>query len=249
MNFFQIKIQCIMKSTVNQDFKKLISEVKFFYSITQADISYGIGVKNTYLSDMINGRVPVTESVINKIYELYSDVKESHLLRKNSKKEKLQTKTDVEQIEIIIPKDGLKKPIPYFNVDFAGGWESEEIFSLGNPDFYINNPEFDRAEFACNLVGHSISRRIPNRSIIALKQIEDWQTYFPTNELYGVVMKNELRTVKIVKRSKEKGFLILIPDPLPEYNQTEYEPEEVPMEFISKFYQIVAWAQFERIAQ
>lgn len=150
----------------------------------------------------------------------------------------------------IIPKDGFKKPIPYYNVDFAGGWNSDEIFSIGNPDFYINNPEFDRAEFACNLVGNSISRRIPNRAIIGLKLIEDWQTYFPTNELYGVVMKNELRTVKIIKRSKEnKKNLILIPDPLPEYNQIQFENEEVPMEFVSKFYQIVAWAQFERLAQ
>ncbi len=157
---------------------------------------------------------------------------------------------DVENSEIMIPKDGLKPGIPYYNVDFAGGWDSEEIFSVGNPDFYINNPEFDRSEFACNLVGHSISRRIPNRSIIGLKLIEDWQTYFPTNELYGVVMKNELRTVKIVKRSKEKrDHLILIPDPLPEYNQIKYEEEEVPINFVSKFYQITAWAQFERVSQ
>src|SRR5690606_375511 len=103
------------------------------------------------------------------------------------------------------PKDGIKNPVPYFNVDFAGGWNSEEIFSTSRPDFYISNPEFDRCEFACNLVGHSISRRIPNRSIIGLKQVDDWQTYFPTNELYGIVMKNDLRTVKIVKRSKNKN--------------------------------------------
>lgn len=148
-----------------------------------------------------------------------------------------------------ISKDVSKKPIPYYNVDFAGGWSSEEIFSQGSPDFYINNPEFDRSEFACNLVGNSISRRIPNGSIIGLKLIDDWQTYFPTNELYGVVMKNDLRTVKIVKRSKNKGFLILIPDPLPQYNQIQYEEEEVPIDFISKFYQITAWAQFERLAQ
>ena len=246
MNFFQIKNYNNMETSINEDFKKLISKIKFFYSIKQSDIAFGIGVKSTYLSDMINGRVPVTDSVIEKLYELYSDIKQET--------EKFQeseiSKENKHTAEIMIPKDGLKAPIPYYNVDFAGGWESEEIFSIGNPDFYINNPEFDRAKFACNLVGHSISRRIPNRSIIGLKLIEDWQTYFPTNELYGVVMKNELRTVKIVKRSKEnKNLLILIPDPLPEHNQIQFETEEVPIEFVSKFYQIVAWAQFERIAQ
>ncbi|SIS72927.1 MULTISPECIES: helix-turn-helix domain-containing protein [Chryseobacterium] len=150
---------------------------------------------------------------------------------------------------LLLPKDGVKLGIPFYNVDFAGGWSSEVLFSEVRPDFYINNPEFDKAEFACNLIGHSISRRIPHRSIIGLRLIEDWQTYFPTNELYGIVMKNELRTVKIVKRSKEKeGYLTLIPDPLPEFNQTQYEPEEVPIEFVSRFYQLIAWAQFERIS-
>jgi len=161
-----------------------------------------------------------------------------------------RSKYEIYNTDIILSKDGVRNPIPYYNLDFNGGWESEEIFSQPAPDFYINNPEFDRSEFACNLVGNSISRRIPSRSIIGLKLIEDWQTYFPTNELYGIVMKNELRTVKIVKRSKEKkGYLTLIPDPLPEHNQIQYEAEEVPMEFVVKFYQIVAWAQFERIAQ
>ncbi|MCQ4139187.1 hypothetical protein [Chryseobacterium sp. EO14] len=152
-------------------------------------------------------------------------------------------------VTILPAKDGLKSGIPFYNVDFAGGWSSDVLFSETKPDFYISNPEFNKAEFACNLIGNSVSRRIPNRSIIGLKLIENWQIYFPTNELYGIVMKNELRTVKIVKRSREKeGYLILVPDPLPEFNVTQYEPEEVPIEFVARFYQIIAWAQFERIS-
>ena len=140
--------------------------------------------------------------------------------------------------------------IPYYDIDFAGGWSSEEMFSHALPSFYINSPDFSRAEFACNIVGHSMSKRIKSGAIVGLRKVEDWQTYFPTNEIYGVIMKNDLRTIKIVKRCREKeGFLELIPDPLDEYNNPSYETETVPMDFISHFYQVVAWAYFERIAQ
>jgi len=138
--------------------------------------------------------------------------------------------------------------VPYYDVDFAGGWDSEEMFSNQMPAFDITSPDFAKAEFACNLVGNSISNRIPNGAIIGLREIFNWQIYFPTNELYGVLTKNDLRTVKIVKRSKKSGYLTLLPDPLPQYNKTEYEPEEIPIEFISKFFQLVAWACFEKVA-
>lgn len=141
-----------------------------------------------------------------------------------------------------------KVEIPYYNVDFSGGWKSEDLFTTYQPSFFITNPEFTRAEFACNLIGNSISRRIPHNAIIGLKEIKEWKVYFPTNEIYAVVMKNELRTVKIVKRSANKDFLTLIPDPLDIYNQTGYEPEEVPIDFIEKFFQVVAWGQFEKLA-
>lgn len=138
--------------------------------------------------------------------------------------------------------------VPYYDVDFAGGWDSEEIFSNHMPSFYITSPDFMKAQFACNLFGNSISNRIPSGAIIGLREIFDWQTYFPTNELYAVLTKNDLRTVKIVKRSQKEGYLTLIPDPKDQFNQIGYEPEEIPIEFISKFYQVVAWAQFERVA-
>ena len=138
--------------------------------------------------------------------------------------------------------------VPYYDIDFAGGWSSEELFSQTKPSFIISSPDFDRSDFACNLIGNSISNRIRSGSIIGLKRIDDWQTYFPTNELYGVITKNQLRTVKIVKRSKQKGFLELIPDPLPEHNNPPYETELIPMDYVVEFYQVVASAFFERIS-
>lgn len=56
---------------VNKEFKRLIDKIKYEFSINQAQISERLGVKSTYLSDMINGRVPYNESMQKKIHEVF----------------------------------------------------------------------------------------------------------------------------------------------------------------------------------
>ena len=140
-----------------------------------------------------------------------------------------------------------KGKIPYYDVDFAGGWSTEELFTNAMPAYYISAPEFAKSEFACNLRGNSISNRIKSGAIIGLKEISDWEIYFPTNELYAVITKNDLRTVKIVKWGKDKKYLELISDPLPEFNNPPYETETIPVDFVSKMFQVVAWGYYERL--
>lgn len=153
------------------------------------------------------------------------------------------------EIPILITNEMSKDVlVPYYDVDFAGGWNSDELFTQHKPSFFITIPDFKRAELACNLIGNSISQRIKSGSIIGLRKVNDWQTYFPTNEVYAVVMQNNLRTVKLVRRAKEKGFIELVPAPLPEYNDPPYQTETVPEDYIVEFYQVVATAIVERIA-
>ena len=138
--------------------------------------------------------------------------------------------------------------VPFYEVDFTGGFTSPEMFYEVKPSFVISSPSFAGADFACVLIGNSMSRRIKNGSVIGLKKIEEWWEYFPTNEIYAVVTKNWLRTVKIVKRSKKEGYIDLIPDPLPEYNNPEYETETIRMDYVVGFYKVIAHAFFERMS-
>jgi hypothetical protein len=138
--------------------------------------------------------------------------------------------------------------VPFYEVDFTGGFTSPEMFSEVKPSFVISSPSFAGADFACVLIGNSMSRRIKNGSVIGLKKIEEWWEYFPTNEIYAVVTKNWLRTVKIVKRSRKEGYIDLIPDPLPEYNNPEYETETIRMDYVVGFYKVIAHAFFERMS-
>lgn len=71
MNYFHIVIVKLCFMPVNEEFKRLIDKIKYEFSINQAQISERLGVKSTYLSDMINGRVPYNESMQKKIHEVF----------------------------------------------------------------------------------------------------------------------------------------------------------------------------------
>ena len=59
---------------INKDLKDLVRQIKFHYSMKQGDIAAKLGVTESYLSDAINGRVPFSENLRSKIYEVFPDV-------------------------------------------------------------------------------------------------------------------------------------------------------------------------------
>lgn len=71
LNYFHIVTVKLCFMPVNEEFKRLIDKIKYEFSINQAQISERLGVKSTYLSDMINGRVPYNESMQKKIHEVF----------------------------------------------------------------------------------------------------------------------------------------------------------------------------------
>lgn len=186
-----------------------------------------------------NGSKEMPDDILEAFENLFERIENEY----NEREEENNT------LPVLITDDMVSSvKVPFYEVDFAGGFTSPEMFSEVKPSFIISSPSFAGADFACILTGHSMSRRIKNGSVIGLKKINEWWEYFPTNEIYAIVTKNGLRTVKIVKRSSESGYIDLIPDPLPEYNNPPYETETIRMEYIIGFYQIVAHAFFERMS-
>lgn len=207
---------------------------------TQKELGFNMGFETeSGFSQVVNGKVPFSETLYSKLETLYPFIDVEWLRTGEGSMLKGDGKPEIIKEE--------KGKIPYYDVDFAGGWSTEELFTNAMPAYYISAPEFAKSEFACNLRGNSISNRIKSGAIIGLKEISDWEIYFPTNELYAVITKNDLRTVKIVKWGKDKKYLELIPDPLPEFNNPPYETETIPVDFVSKMFQVVAWGYYERL--
>ena len=155
-----------------------------------------ISMKNLRLYDSGEEEMP---KKVRRTLEGFFEKVEMEYENQNEEEERERSEIPI-LITDEMSKDAL---VPYYDVDFAGGWSSEELFSQHKPSFFISFPDFKRAELACNLIGNSISQCIKSGSIIGLRKVNDWQTYFPTNEVYAVVMRNNLRTVKLVRRAKK----------------------------------------------
>jgi predicted transcriptional regulator len=53
--------------------RQIIAEIKFKRGLRQAEIADALGIKPTYLSDMINGRVPFSDAIHSRLSELFTD--------------------------------------------------------------------------------------------------------------------------------------------------------------------------------
>lgn len=61
----------------NQELKSLIGRIKFIHGLTQAQIADELSVQSTYLSDMVNGRVPFSEKFREKLLGAFPDAVEN----------------------------------------------------------------------------------------------------------------------------------------------------------------------------
>ena len=124
--------------------------------------------------------------------------------------------------------------VPYYNVDFIGGFDLVLNDQTVVPEYYIDFKKYNSADCWCNVTGHSMEPEINPGDIIALKELEDWRTYMPAGEIYGIVT-TEHRTIKKVRPSDREGYIRLIP-----INRSpEYTEQDIPISIIIKVYKVL----------
>lgn len=121
--------------------------------------------------------------------------------------------------------------VPYFDVDFIGGFS--EIFNdqTATPALRIIAPGFEKATVWCNVTGHSMEPKICHGDIIALRQcrIDDIQY----GEIYALVL-DTIRTIKILRRGSQPGTLLFVP-----INKPDFEDQQFPIARIIQVYEVI----------
>ena len=120
---------------------------------------------------------------------------------------------------------------PYYDVDFLGGFNEIVNSQVTIPANNIVIQGFEKADFWCNVTGHSMEPKINHGDIIALHKctLQDIQY----GEIYAVVLDN-IRTIKILRRSSDPKKLRFIP-----INITNYDEQEYPVERILHIYEVI----------
>ena len=187
-----------------------------------------IGVNQNVVSNWFSRKDGIGNSVIEKILEAFPSVDKGWLVGGNG--EMLNNKAENEKN----PVKSYSSGVPYYNVDFIGGFDLILNDQTINPEYYIDFKQYNSADCWCNVTGHSMEPEINQGDIIALKELHDWRTYIPSGEIYGLVT-TEHRTIKKVCPSPKEGYLRLIPT----NKSPEYVPQDVPISIVIKVYKVL----------
>jgi hypothetical protein bfra3_13720 len=102
---------------------------------------------------------------------------------------------------------------PYYNVDFLGGFDLMVNEQTTVPVSYISMEPYNKdGYYWCNLTGDSMSPLIKSGAKICLKYIEDGVNGIIYGDVYALVTKSDMRTVKWVVRSNDENKIRLVPE-------------------------------------
>jgi len=177
---------------VNERLKNAIGSIKLLFKLTQAEVADRLGVRGTYLSDMINGRVPFSDSIKEKIYDVFS--------------------YDVDADENILPnrpmdgggQEDNSKLIPFYDdVASIGGNNkmTAMVEGVSQPTEYINAGDwFKDATAAIRHYGDSMVEYPPG-CILALKEVIDRELIIPGRDY--CIETSEYRVTKRIQKGTD----------------------------------------------
>ena len=102
------------------------------------------------------------------------------------------------------------------------------------PEYMIDFAPYNKDDVMwCNITGHSMEPEISNGDLIAIKEVHDWDKFITMNETYAIVTKNDLRTVKKVRKGSDKNHLLLVPV------NKEYDDQEISKEMVLRVFSVL----------
>lgn len=167
----------------------------------------------------------LSDNVIELILNQYTNLNRIWLM--TGEGEMLTTST-------AIPVKNYKVGVPYYNVDFIGGFDLVYNDQTIAPEYLIDFAPYNKATCWCNITGHSMEPEISSGDIIALKEIND-PSFLPFGEIYAIIAINGQRTVKRIGPASAPDCYALIPS----NKSPEYGVQEIPKNYIYKIYQVL----------
>jgi SOS-response transcriptional repressor LexA len=194
---------------------------------TKTDFAEGIRITRPALSAAMNGnKAYLTNNLFTKICAKYPNIFNLDYLLTGKGELLLENELNNHPIYEIVSE---QKGQPYYNVDFAAGFNLLENDQTVNPDYFINCRPYNDCDCWCNAHGNSMYPTIASGDIIAMKRIYDF-SYLINGEIYAIVTSNGLRTIK---RVRDNGDTItLIPD------NKEVDEQTIPKSIITHVFLI-----------
>lgn len=139
-----------------------------------------------------------------------------------------------DDMNLVVPKINYVEGVPYYDVDFIGGFDIVLNDQTIDPEYLIDFKKYNEATCWCNVTGHSMEPEITHGDIIALKKIDDI-SFLPLGEVYAIVTTNGMRTIKRLGPSTDPKCYTLVPT----NKSPEYGIQELPKNMIQHVFQVL----------
>ena len=207
-----------------------IQKIIDYAGLNAKDFAIRIGAKTPQtIYDLLSGKTrSLSKNVFDKIVSCYPDINDAWLL---TGKGAMLNNTPNEPNQ---PKISYTKGVPYYNVDFIGGFDLILNDQTVNPEYLIDFKKYNEATCWCNVTGHSMEPEITHGDIIALKKIDDI-SFIPFGEVYAIVTTNDMRTIKRIGPASDPNCYSLIPT----NKSPEYGVQELPKNMIRHIFHVL----------
>ena len=205
------------------DLKSRLIEFIDYKGLSVQSFELQCGLSNGAVSKMGNN---TRRSTIDKISKTYPELNTNWLL--TGEGGMLLDSIDS------VPQKSFTNGVPYYNVDFIGGFDIVLNAQTAKPEYLIDFKKYNEATCWCNVTGHSMEPEITHGDIIALKKIED-KSFLPLGEVYAIVTTNGMRTIKRLGPSSDPKCYTLVPT----NKSPEYGIQELPKDMIEHIFQVL----------
>lgn len=210
-----------------------INEIKALVKskgVTAYDIAKNTTLTEAGIGKILNGvtkspHLTTVREILNYLHNYEGD--------KTGKAEKGNETEAGDEIKRNSPSLTKEKGVPYYDVDFYGGFDFAFNDQTIQPAFLIDYAPYNDCDAWINVTGKSMSPFISHGDIAALKKLNNWQEFIPFGEVYAVLTE-EHKTIKIVTAGKDEDHLTLVP-----YNKSrEFVEQQIPKRIIHQMYRV-----------
>ena len=198
---------------------------------TQAGFSHLLGIDPSSTSKILSGRMPVTQSFINRVVVNLGVSKEWLEMGSGIPFPKAESTKIINAGKPDLKLTMTAKGAPVYDIDATAGCTPlSHMFTTENIIGYLDLPQVNPDHPVVRVSGNSMTPRIPDGSYIAIREIRD-TSIIMWGAIY-LVQLEDYRMVKYVRKHSDDKNKIILHSENPDYDDIEIERSAVLKLFI-----------------
>lgn len=205
----------------------IVGRIKYLIrkrKMTQAEFAHRLGMDPSNLSKQLTGRLPVTDSLINRIVVELGVSKE--WLKNGDELPFAKDGGSALEVMNIGDIELVRRGVPVYDIDVTAGCEElSMMFTRERITGYISLPRISQESLIVRVSGDSMTPEIADGGYIAIRPVKSVDTIF-WGHVY-VVVTEDYRLVKYVRRHPKDDSKVLLHSANPAYDDMEINRSEI----------------------